>query len=66
VWQTDGSPEEILLIGDTRHDAEVASAMGAQCVLLAGGNQHVERLQSCGVPLFQSLRDLVDRWLIPE
>ena len=57
---------EMLLIGDTIHDAEVAAAMGAQCVLLAGGNQHVERLQACGVPLFHSLRDLLDRWLIPE
>ncbi len=57
------SPKDILLIGDTAHDAEVAAAMGAQCVLLAGGNQHEDRLRECGRPLFPSLRVLADRWL---
>ncbi len=60
------SPEHMLLIGDTTHDAEVASALGAQCVLLEGGNQHADLLCTCGAPLFRSLRDLVDRWLVPE
>lgn len=56
-------PREVLLIGDTRHDAEVAAAMGAQCVLLEGGNQDRARLAECGVPLFPSLRALLDEWL---
>lgn len=60
------APEHMLLIGDTTHDAEVAAAMGAQCVLLEGGNQHAERLRVCNAPLFRSLRNLVDRWLVPE
>lgn len=54
-------PRHVLLIGDTLHDASVAAAMGAQCVLLAGGNQDVDRLQQCGVPLYASLREWVDR-----
>lgn len=66
VREQGGPSEGVMLIGDTVHDAEVAKAMGAQCVLLAGGNQHVDRLRSCGVPLFPSLRNLVDRWLVPE
>jgi len=35
-------------------------------VLVAGGNQHVDRLRSLGAPLFPSLRSLVDQWLLPE
>lgn len=53
-------PSEVLLIGDTRHDAEVAAAMGVQCVLIEGGNQDRERLAACGVPLYPSLRAFVD------
>ncbi len=52
--------DEVLLIGDTRHDAEVAAAMGVQCVLMEGGNQDRERLIACGVPLYPSLRAFVD------
>lgn len=55
-------PEACLLIGDTTHDAEVAAAMGVQCVLVAGGNQDPERLAACRVPLFDSLHDLVATW----
>jgi phosphoglycolate phosphatase len=54
------APGEVLLIGDTRHDAEVAKAMGVQCVLMEGGNQDRERLAACGVPLYPSLRAFVD------
>ncbi len=52
------APKEILMIGDTEHDYEVARAMGAQCALVAAGNQHRDRLGACGVPVFESLREL--------
>lgn len=52
------APEEILMIGDTEHDFEVAHAMGAHCVLVAAGNQHRDRLAACGVPVFDSLEEL--------
>lgn len=55
-------PESALLIGDTLHDADVAASMGVQCVLVAGGNQHEDRLRSRAVPLFDSLRKLADSW----
>lgn len=32
------------MVGDTIHDAEVAKALGAQCVLYTGGHQSRERL----------------------
>lgn len=36
--------EEILFIGDTLHDAEVAEAMGVHCILIANGHQTKEKL----------------------
>lgn len=40
------SPEETLFIGDTDHDCEVSSAVGAPCLLIANGHQSKERLKN--------------------
>lgn len=40
----DTAPERCVMVGDTLHDAEVAQALGAQCVLYTGGHQSRERL----------------------
>jgi phosphoglycolate phosphatase len=37
--------DEILMVGDTLHDLEVAREMGVDCVLVAGGHQSAERLR---------------------
>jgi len=42
-------PDEILLVGDTSHDHDVAAAIGIRCILLAGGHQHESRLQHTDV-----------------
>jgi phosphoglycolate phosphatase len=44
-----------LLIGDTTHDAEVATELGVDCVLIAAGHQSAARLRECGVPVYESL-----------
>jgi len=36
-----------ILIGDTKHDYEVANALGADCILIANGHQSKEALLSC-------------------
>ncbi len=46
---------QILLVGDTIHDAEVASAIGTDCCLIPNGHQSRKRLATCGVPLIGSL-----------
>ena len=56
----DVTPDEVLFIGDTLHDFEVARAMGVRCVLIAGGHNSRPRLESCGVPVFNSLDDVRD------
>ncbi len=48
-------PHEVLLVGDTTHDAEVARAIGADCVLIGSGHHRRERLETCGVAVFDSL-----------
>lgn len=54
-------PREVLLIGDTVHDAEVAGEMGVCCYLVSSGHQHRQRLSNCNVPVFASLRELRQR-----
>jgi phosphoglycolate phosphatase len=52
------SPRETLLIGDTTHDAEVARAMGVDCVLVPCGHNSRTRLAGCGVPVVENLSAL--------
>lgn len=40
---------ELVLIGDTVHDFEVATELGCQCVLIANGHQSKKVLQDIGV-----------------
>lgn len=50
---------EVLLVGDTVHDFEVAQAMGTDCVLIPGGHQPRCRLASCGVRVLDSLTEIL-------
>ena len=50
--------DEILLIGDTVHDFEVAQELGCKCILLSSGHQSRKELEKCGVEVFDELRDL--------
>ena len=52
-------PGSALMIGDTVHDYETASAMGVRCVLIAAGHNSRERLLTCGVPVYNTLEDCV-------
>lgn len=51
-------PGEILFLGDTCHDFEVAQAIGTDCILLTFGHQNRDRLAPCGVPLLDSLTEV--------
>lgn len=50
--------EEMLLIGDTLHDYEVAKALGVPCILVDHGHHSRNRLESCGVPVISGITDL--------
>jgi phosphoglycolate phosphatase len=53
---------ETLLIGDTEHDLETARAIGADCVLLAGGHQSREKLAGSGTPVLGGIKELLAFW----
>ena len=49
------APGEILLVGDTRHDFEVARELGIACALVSAGHHPAERLQPTGAPVYSDL-----------
>jgi phosphoglycolate phosphatase len=48
-----------LFVGDTEHDADVADAVGADCLLYTGGHQPAEKLAARGKPLIHSVGELL-------
>lgn len=50
---------EAVMIGDSLHDVESAVALGARCVLVAGGHQSAERLQAACLPVAETLVEAV-------
>lgn len=46
-----------VMLGDTLHDADVAKAMGTQCILVAKGHQNRSTLEAAGVPVCGSLTE---------
>ena len=49
----------VLVVGDLEHDAEMAAELGADCVLLTSGHEHISRLKAAGVPLIDNLDELI-------
>ena len=49
-----------LMIGDTDHDAEVAEAMGVDCVLVASGHQNRSKLETCKcIAVVDTVKDIL-------
>ena len=60
IEQLPWKPEEVVMIGDTLHDFEVAEAIGTDCILMAHGHHTPERLAATGKRVVHSLRELVE------
>ncbi len=60
AWMADKELDlsTIILVGDTVHDYEVASAIGCACVLLSTGHQSGARLKTLEVPVFDDFGQL--------
>ena len=58
-WQGLEKGDKVLLIGDMVHDYDVAKEIGADCFLISHGHQSKSILEKCGVPLFDTLNDLL-------
>ncbi len=58
------NPEKCLLIGDTKHDAEVAAGLKTDCILLAHGHHNFDQLSATNVPVFKNFQELKEYVLI--
>jgi len=55
-------PNEMLFIGDTIHDYEVAKEAGMHCCLVSNGHCSEKRLKATGVPIFRNLTELAENF----
>jgi phosphoglycolate phosphatase len=53
------NPAEVVLLGDTLHDAEVAKELGSDCILIANGHQSKARLLQTGHEVVDNLVQLL-------
>ncbi len=51
------NPRRAIFLGDTLHDAEVAQAIGCDCILVARGHQPLTTLKKANVPVFGDLEN---------
>jgi len=51
AWREKHAQAHVLVVGDTVHDAQVAEAIGADCILVEGGHQSRRILESTGYPV---------------
>ncbi len=55
-------PQEMLFIGDTIHDFEVAKEAGMFCCLVSNGHCSEGRLKATGAPVYKSLTELYENY----
>ena len=57
------SKDETIFIGDSVHDSEVAAYAGCNCLLIADGHEHKEKLQNTGYPSVDTMKQ-AQTWLL--
>lgn len=62
IGETGCNKNEALMVGDTVHDFETASAMGINCVLIAAGHNSKQRLLACGVPVYDTIQEFASQF----
>ena len=53
------SGNEVLFVGDTTHDFEVAQSIGCECVLIARGHNSRAALEKTGAKVIDSIGELI-------
>ncbi len=59
AWQEAHPNARPLFVGDTEHDAAVAAAIGADCLLYSQGHRPRHHLLACGVPVIDDLTEIL-------
>ncbi|PFG16588.1 phosphoglycolate phosphatase [Propionicimonas paludicola] len=57
---TGADPAQVLFVGDSEHDYEIAAGLGARCALYSGGHQSRQHLESFPVPVIDDLRQVAE------
>mgnify|MGYP001157019747 FL=1 len=57
--KTGHNPLEVLFIGDTDHDFEVAQSLGTDCLLISHGHHCHSRLVQTGAPVIRELKNIL-------
>ncbi|MBO7299095.1 MAG: HAD family hydrolase [Kiritimatiellae bacterium] len=60
IKRLDLPPNEIILVGDTSHDKEVADFVGCNCILVECGYESRERLLKTGATVLPSIKELTN------
>lgn len=63
-WKGENPHARPLIIGDTVHDAEVARAIGSDCILVARGHQARRVLEECGFAVTDNAEEVVKKYLL--
>jgi len=58
MYNTGLNPREVLFVGDTDHDFEVARALKIDCLLLSHGHHSHSRLIQTGAPVIKELKNI--------
>ena len=61
ITRNDIDANDVLMVGDTVHDFEVAQNIGCDCMLIARGHNSKERLLSTGAVVLDSIEELKRR-----
>ena len=54
------APADMVFIGDTTHDFDVAADIGCRAMLIADGHQSEDRLRKTGAEVLSSLEGLLN------
>ena len=60
-FMKDKNPKDCIFVGDSRHDKEVADAMGVKCYLVAKGHESKERLLKISNNVLDDIKE-VELW----
>lgn len=56
----DYTASDVIMIGDTIHDYEIAREIGCECILVASGHQSFERLATTGATVVDDMTRIID------
>ncbi len=58
ITRNDIDTADVLMVGDTLHDYEVAETLGCDCILIARGHQPKEKLLTAGAVVLDTIEEL--------